>query len=366
MSITLPVAHHWRRFLLVGLYAVTLAGCRSPVADPTPTLDSVSQPTRVPAATTLVPESGASLSTPPLADTATPPEPYPPPAATVVLPDAYPPPVETASPDAAYPPPFATSTPVVVPLPALPPGVLPSLDSTPAAGTCLPHDPTVTLQAADLWAGAGPELALEVFMNAGGAAEALPDLLVDATSPEPPLLVQVASYDLTADSVPEVLVALTRSYGGGNGETHLVLFRCQDGSYASEVLFRRAGAGGRAEGLYAGGGAVVESFQDLNGNGTADLLFAARWPHYAEYYLLEWDGAEFASLIVYTDLLGESKNRLEVVDGRLELSDPDGDGIPDLVVVEACSGGQAERKTFWRWDGSRFHHDGEAPPSPGC
>jgi len=167
-------------------------------------------------------------------------------------------------------------------------------------------------------------------------------------------LVRAIPYDVSGDGVLDVLMTLTIPYGNGLGESHVLAFRCVGSSYEGIVLFRRAGAGSRAEDLYTGGGAVIKSLDDLNQDNVPDILIEVNWPSYQEYYLLTWDGTEFRSLINYVDILGMEKYRLEVADGDVQIVDVDGDGVFELEVtgIDFNTGDMAT--VIWRWDGELY------------
>jgi hypothetical protein len=213
----------------------------------------------------------------------------------------------------------------------------------------VPLNEAVTISS-EVLSQAGFEEAIVRYLNEGGPVDALATSLAPTDPGAEPVLLQVVSQDVTASGVPDILLAITIPYGGGSGETHVLFFTCEGGRYTEEVLFRRAGAGSRAEGLYAGGGAVVESLHDLNGNGMPDVVLSVHWPGWGEYYLLEWDGEAFASLIEYQDMLGNTLHRIEVSGGEVEIVDVEGDGVYEIVVGE--QGGEEE--VIWRWDGERY------------
>ena len=266
-----------------------------------------------------------------------------------------PPPSPTSPPTATTAPP-PSEEPVV---PAPEPGA-PALETVPADGSCVPLDEAVTITA-EVFGQPRFEEAIAGYLNEGGSVDALAPSLASPGSAEEPILLQVASQDVTASGLPDVLLAVTMPYGGGSGETHVLFFTCQAGEYEQQILFRRAGAGSRAEGLYAGGGARVESLRDLNGNGTPDLVLSVNWPGYGEVYLLEWDGTQFSSLVEYVDLLGNTLHRIEVPGGKAEIVDVEGDGLYEIVVGEPG----AEGTVTWRWDGERYVQDGDPDRTSG-
>lgn len=112
------------------------------------------------------------------------------------------------------------------------------------------------------------------FFNQGGTIETLRATLDTAGNQIGPYLSQVIAQDVTGDAIPEIFVAITDAIVSVNyGESHLIMFQCVDNTYQETILFRRAGAGSRAEGLYTGGGVHILSIADLNSDDTMDLVF---------------------------------------------------------------------------------------------
>ncbi len=195
---------------------------------------------------------------------------------------------------------------------------------------------------------------IAAFLNGGGALNELENSLFLQIPSGEHTLVRAIPYDFTGDGVMDVLFTMTIPYGNGLGDSHVLAFRCEDGRYESDILFRRAGAGARAEDLYTGGGAVIKNLADLNGNGIADVLIEVNWPGYQEHFLLEWDGTKYQSLIYYVDILGMEKYHLEVADGQVQIVDDDADGVFELEVtgIDFNTGNIAT--VIWRWDGELY------------
>ncbi len=260
------------------------------------------------------------------------------------------------------PTPSATPRPTSTPLPTLAPSPTPVVDQAVAAdGTCLPVNDSVPASP-DLLEPTYFEDDLLAYLNDGGSISALQRALA-SQDPEPePLLWQIVSQDVTADGIPEIFVAVTKSYHvDGDGESHLFAFTCARRQYQSVLLFRRAGAGYRRIGLYSGGGARILMLRDLNGTGVPEVFFGVTWPGYTEVYLLEWDGRQFASLIEYGDpIMLEKYYWLEVSHGQLEVIDTDGDGIFEVVLTYLLPDDEPENTTrraqtiTWAWNGALY------------
>jgi hypothetical protein len=256
----------------------------------------------------------------------------------------------------AVPTQSATATPVVAPTATAASAVIPTvrIEGVEADGTCVSLDETVTLPS-DLFKRADFEADIEVYLNAGGSINGLAGAFVSADV-EQAIRLQIVSRDITGSGIPDVLIGVTIPYREGDGETHLLFFRCAEGQYEGQVLFRRAGAGSRMEGLYEGGGVEIESVGDVNGNEREDVFFSVNWPGYAEHYLLEWEGSQFVSLIAYRGLLGEDRRWIETYGEEVEVLDTNGDGVYEIVVKAKGDDGEGER-IVWQWDGEHYNID---------
>ena len=194
------------------------------------------------------------------------------------------------------------------------------------------------------------------FFNRGGTVEALRTALDTAGNMVGPYLSQVIEQDITDDAIPEVFLAITDAIGSaGYGESHLIMFQCVESRYKEMILFQRAGAGSRAEGLYTGGGVHILSIADLNGNGAMDLVFEVDWSDdygdYAEYYVLEWRDDNFHTILEYQDALHETRNFIQSQTiGDVALINLNGDSRYALVVDGVS----------YRWDGEVYKADENA------
>lgn len=247
----------------------------------------------------------------------------------------------------------ATSRPAPTVTPGLSVTPLVSVEGVPADGTCVSVNDTVTITA-EVFSRPDFEKEIVAYLNAGGSISGLPGALA-STSPERAIRMQIAGGDITGNEIPDLFIGITLPYTEGDGETHLLFFTCVEGRYEGEILFRRAGAGSRMEGLYAGGGVVVENVGDLNRNGKTDLFFSVNWPGYAEYFVVEWDGRQFVSLIEYKNLLGNTCHWIEVLGEEVGIVDVEGDGLYEIVVGELAG----EETVIWQWNGERYSHSGE-------
>jgi len=195
------------------------------------------------------------------------------------------------------------------------------------------------------------------FFNQGGTVESLRTVLEAAGNDIGPYLSQVIEADVTGDGIPEIFVAITGAVLNLNyGESHLLMFHCVDGAYEAVILFRHAGAGARAEGLYTGGGAHILSIGDINANDAPDMVFVVDWRdnygEYAEYYALEWKDGDFQSILAVFDILSLTdvhyiwSNTI----GDFAFKDLDDDGVYELVVDG----------NIYAWDGEHYVIEEEA------
>lgn len=178
---------------------------------------------------------------------------------------------------------------------------------------------------------------------------------------EEPIIASVIEADVNVDGRQDVLLSLTLPYGGGIGESHVVTYMFGGGGIIEEVLFRRAGAGSRAEGLYAGGGGEFLAIHDMNLNGIPEIVFAIHWDDMSEFYISEWSESVFVSLIeYYSELEMVNKYAAFLPDGYGEIVDIENDGFQELVLVTSLEGMDPEarppleRREVWAWDGSQF------------
>jgi len=229
----------------------------------------------------------------------------------------------------------------------------PTIEFVAVGDICIPEEASVILDP-DVLKDPDFDLAIAEYLSAGGSAGELRNAFSLQIPSGEESLVRVISYDFTGDGILDVLLTLTIPYGNGLGESHVLAFRCVGGGYESDILFRRAGAGARAEDLYTGGGAVVKSLDNLNQDNVPDILIEVNWPGYQEYYLLAWNGVEYKSLIYYVDILGMEKYRLEVADGNVQIVDVDEDGAFELEVTGIDFNTGNMTTVIWRWDGALY------------
>jgi len=194
------------------------------------------------------------------------------------------------------------------------------------------------------------------YLNLGGSPDNLAaHLTISSENPTPPI-VQVVTQDGTRSGIPDIFLTVTLHQFDGYGDTHFYLFTCSNQQYLAHIVFRRAGAGSRAEGLYSGGGVRLESLEDVNADGQPDLFFSVNWPHYAEYFLVTWVNGDFQTLIEYEDNLGDRRTWLDAKPDDVYLADADQDGILEIVAVRTNTQTWVEETQVWRWDGTGYRY----------
>ncbi|MBN1811912.1 MAG: hypothetical protein JXA14_08765 [Anaerolineae bacterium] len=253
---------------------------------------------------------------------------------------------------------LATATALVIPTATSASPLMPivRVEGVMADGTCVELDDTVAISD-EVFRWPDFENEVELYLNAGGSISGLPGALA-STDVSRAIRIQLVSQDVTGSGIPDLFIGVTLPYENGDGETHLLFFTCVGEQYEGEVVFRRAGAGSRMEGLYEGGGVDVRAVRDMNGNGRVEVFFSVNWPGYGEHYLLEWERGQFVSLIEYQGILGESRNWIETYEEEIGIIDVDGNGVYEIVVGEEGDevGG---RQSIWRWNGERYSLDQE-------
>ncbi len=213
---------------------------------------------------------------------------------------------------------------------------------------------------------------INAYLNEGGSPSELQTILTNLKhaefEPDNPenLKAMVLSMDLTGDTIPDILVSITIPYGNGYGGTTLSIYVCQAGGYLSHVLFTRQGAGSAAGGLYTGGGVkVFGTPSDLNFNGIPEIIFSVNWPNYAEYYIGEYSGDQYVSLIPkYLGPSLEWVNRFAIntVTDTFQIRENSGDNLVDIVITSRpdCSPmvgclPKRLRTETWSWNGNAYY-----------
>ena len=192
---------------------------------------------------------------------------------------------------------------------------------------------------------AGAAGGINAYLNAGGAIDRLENQLTDVrTGSTEAIKAQVLAQDLTGDGCEDVVVSLALPSVPGCGDAILAAYTCQGDRYARHNLFGRVGAGSRGEGLYEGGGARLQTVQDLNADGLPEIPFYVA--SLGELYIARWNGEGFASLIDYVDELGNPQSYIPARKGAFEIVDLDDDGVLEVILTDPSG--------VWRWDGALF------------
>lgn len=326
---------------LIGL----LTACGQSAATPTRT------DTLVPTSTPRPPTASLAPATSP-APTATP-LPTPSPTQT---------PTNTLRPSAT---PTATPTPTPTPYPTLTP--IPTFTPAPRLRTpappaeCPEGGAPAVFGVQELYGSLADPI--QGYLNTGGTAaglQALLDGLVVETEPPSHIQSHVLETDVTGDGTPEVIVDVTLPEGGGYASTAVMAFTCQAGRYERPLFLLLS----PQEGLYPDGGYRVQAVEDMNGDGVRDVVLVLTVGSVRYVYILEWNGAEFGSLIEpwFEPMTMRLVYYLEVWQGRGRAVDTDGDGLLEWVVTyelrsydsNPTGGPQRVRQDIWAWDGYAF------------
>ncbi|NIM96422.1 MAG: hypothetical protein GTO18_22205 [Anaerolineales bacterium] len=230
---------------------------------------------------------------------------------------------------------------------------------------CLPAegDPLTAETIADAFL----ELKIESLLESGLSAECVVAMLnrlettimADVT-PEP-VIAQAVTADVTGNGLEDIVLSINIPYGKGYGEAHVYAFRRWGGGYETDILFRRAGAGSAAEGLYSGGGAQIREVSDVNRDDVPEIVFSVSWPYETLFYIAQWQGAEFSSLIeTYSDFFMDTIYYATSYENEGLVADYDGDGTLELILYSRPWSLVAEKRLdhdrleIWAWDGELY------------
>ncbi len=265
-------------------------------------------------------------------------------------------PTPTATPTAT---PTPTPRPTFTPIPSFTPAPRQPTPAPPAQ--CPPAGSPTTFTVQDLFP--LPQEPILAYLNRRGSAaglQALLEGLTVETDPPAPVLAHVLESDLTGDGVSEVVVDVVVPEGGGYASAALLVFSCREGAYQPVLAWRLS----PGEGLYPDGGYGVRATQDMNGDGVRDLVVALTAGPTRRFYILEWNGRDFGSLVEprFDPFSTSLVYYIEVQPGDGEAVDRDGDGLYEWVVTHYSvspppdSKGEAQpvRRDVWAWDGYAF------------
>ncbi|UCF61655.1 MAG: hypothetical protein JSV37_02935, partial [Anaerolineaceae bacterium] len=262
------------------------------------------------------------------------------------------------------------STPSLTPTTAVPSTATATMPSTSTLSPdCLKEVEDLNLTFDSLFSFLYPDYdpGLLTYFDSGGSAVCLEAALtrlygsqLAEVTPEP-VKAQVIEIDVTDDQRSDVLMAVTIPYGNGYGEAHLLAFIDREEGYEAQIVFRRAGAGSAAEGLYRGGGAQIHEVGDLNRDGVTEILFSVNWTYESDIFIGQWDGNQFASLIKqYDEEYFQWLYWIVIIEGDIEIVDTDDDGIFELIITtkayvpEVGMRPKRPRTEIWDWDGATY------------
>jgi hypothetical protein len=167
---------------------------------------------------------------------------------------------------------------------------------------------------------------------------------------------QAVAVDVTGNTTPDVVVALTFFVEDQYADGGLFVYRCQGGQHKGGAV---SALGGQV--LSAGGpDPGIRAIQDMNGDGVPEIVFS-----YIEimgthanftrlFHIIEWDGTQFVDLIQSDSY---PPNAAPVNNGDGVVLDTDGNRNPELVLINGTGhyyedgGPERERTDVWAWDG---------------
>ena len=211
------------------------------------------------------------------------------------------------------------------------------------------------------------------YLNAGGHPQALEADLDRLTLDDGEQTWKAANAvhhtDVTGDGTPEVIVDLLFYVEGQFADGGLFVFRCLAGEYVGGAVVRIGAQ------LFADQGPepVVQTIQDMNGNGRPDILLSyitvigTHANFTREFRILEWDGGRFVDLI-QSD--GDRPYAAKVLNGNGVVCDTDGDAILELKLIHGpghgpdADGSGCAPVDVWSWNGEAFvlAHTEPCPP----
>ncbi len=134
----------------------------------------------------------------------------------------------------------------------------------------------------------------------------------------------VAIRDMNGDGIPDLIGANFSHNQSADGAVGLMLGN-GDGTFQPDVLYDSGGQG-----------AYSVALADLRGDGILDVVVANRVPGGAVDVLLGNGDGTFQSAVTYLAKGWGPDSPLGLEVDSLAIADVNGDGIPDLVVVEWC------------------------------
>jgi hypothetical protein len=211
----------------------------------------------------------------------------------------------------------------------------PTVTSSPDNPDCVTPQAQASLD--DLTFGKAPE-AILTYLNAGGTPDGLKQALNNAGIANQPVSVQTA--DMTGNGKNDWVVSIfdpgSQLIPPGGA---LLIYTCQGGGY--ELSLNQPTPQGK-------GGPHLWYLQDLDADGRADLVYslATCGAHtcFEDVKILSWDSGNFRER-----LEGSSA---DLPYPRIEVRDPDGDGIFQLEVTGTgigSVGAGPQREITWAW-----------------
>ena len=277
-------------------------------------------------------------------------------------------PTETLSPSSTMEP---TGLPVSTPTHKLPePRRTPTVALSPAPTDRQPRDQPPALSPVSPWEGYMPQIL--AYLNQGGAPnrleEALDGLVFDEDGTTWRSDARVMISDVTGDGAADVVVDLLHV-----SEDEHPVYAAITVFTSSDDVFRASSVADIFGARFSGAGVdhAIKVIQDVNGNGTADIVFSYLAPPHGIFTLgsdddfvrvfqiVEWNGESFERL-VEDETAGRPGAAVTNGDGTME--DRNGDGLLELVLTDGEPRGSGvyhpllrPLRKIWVWDGSSYH-----------
>ncbi len=207
----------------------------------------------------------------------------------------------------------------------------------------------------------GFEPQIKDYLDNGGSVDGLRDALsgltlTDADGTSWLARTQVVAVDVTGNTTPDVVVALTFFVEGQYADGGLFVYRCQGGQYQGGAVSALGGQVLSAAGPDPG----IRAIQDMNGDGVPEIVFSyieiiGTHANFTRLFrIVEWDGSQFVDLIQSDSY---RRNTAPVYNGDGVVLDAGGNRDPELVLTNGVGhyygdgGPERQRTDVWAWDG---------------
>lgn len=204
------------------------------------------------------------------------------------------------------------------------------------------------------------------YLNTGGSASGLQWTLNNSliTINEPvQFTTTISSTDITGDATPDLVMDLYYEGPEFVGDS-LYIFQCKEGQYQAFALFPFGWFNPLGHETSDG----LRAIRDMTLNGIPEIVYSfidnvgAHGYFTRTFHIVEWDGAEFADLIVNPDFYdpGSSSNFAYAYNGDGVIRDTDDNGTLELLLTIGTAphyvdeGPQRNRTEVLSWNGVAF------------